>query len=246
MSELDKDQVNGFFRKAAILHRNENAVLDVAEGQEHSNIYRNYFTANYILQNLQLKSNEIILDFGCGVGRVSKLIAEKSFAVVGVDTNSEMIKIAKEKFSLNNKVRYQTLTKITVESKDDYFDKAFSHWVFQHINDEDSLQWLFELKRVIKSNGKIFLFEQIKNESAESAKHMFRSPKHYLSLIEKAELKTISAFPVMRVPARGMSLWNKLPAWKFLLPIVSFIDNLTLNRKPELAGYYTYCFVLSK
>lgn len=57
MSELDKDQVNDFFSKAAILHRNENAVLDVAEGQEHSNIYRNYFTANYILQNLQLKSN---------------------------------------------------------------------------------------------------------------------------------------------------------------------------------------------
>ncbi len=246
MSKLDKDQVNDFFSKAAILHQNENAVLDVAPGQEYSNIYRNYFTSNYILKNLLPTKEEYILDFGCGVGRITKLIAMESKEVLGVDTNEAMIKIAKEKFTINNNTHYQLLSETKIESQNNYFDKAFSHWVFQHISDEELMLWLNEFKRVVKPNGKIVLFEQVKNKSAESAKHLFRSPKHYLSLFEKTELKTISAFPVMRVPARGMSLWNLLPGWRFLLPALSFIDKITVNRKPDLANYFTYCFVLSK
>ncbi len=246
MSSIDKKQVEEFFSSAANLHQNENAVLDVAAGQQHANIYRNYFTKNYILKNINAKKNETILDFGCGVGRITKLIAEKAMEVVGVDSNASMIETAKRKFSGKKNIRYELLNEIKITVGENYFNAAFSHWVFQHINDAESIQWLNELKRVVKPDGRILLFEQVKNETAETAKHLFRSQKHYLSLFDKAEMKTISVFPVMRVPARGMSLWNNLPDVKFLLPVLSSIDKLTINRKPALASYFTYCFVLHK
>lgn len=245
MSGIDKKQVEDFFSKAAVTHQNENAVLDVAIGQEHSNIYRNYFTANYILKNLHPEPNETILDFGCGVGRIAKKLSPLSKKIVGVDSNAAMIETAKQKFAASN-IEYYLLHDFKIPTEISQFDAAFSHWVFQHINDEESVLWLNELKRTLKPTGKILLFEQVKNETRESDKHLFRSTAHYNNLFEKAELKLTASFQVMRVPARGMSVWNKLPSLKILLPLVSAIDQLTLNRKPELADYFTYCFVLSK
>ncbi|MEI7801602.1 MAG: class I SAM-dependent methyltransferase [Bacteroidota bacterium] len=245
MSSLDKKQVEEFFTTAAKKHKNENAVLDVAMGQEHSNIYRNYFTASYILKNLHPKPNDTILDFGCGVGRIAKKLSSVSKKIVGVDSNVAMIETAKQKFAANT-IEYFLLHDFKIPAENNQFDTAFSHWVFQNINDEESVLWLNELKRTLKSTGKILLFEQVKNETKESDKHLFRSPAHYKNLFNNAELKLTASFPVMRVPARGMSVWNKLPSLKILLPLVSAIDQLTLNRKPELADYFTYCFVLSK
>lgn len=246
MSEIDNKQVEEFFSAAASMHQNENAVLDVAKGQEHANIYRNFFTADYILKNIAPQKNQTVLDFGCGVGRVASMLADKVNEVVGVDSNESMITTARKKFISGNNVHYELLTSLKIPFEKNYFDTAFSHWVFQHINDEEMIFWLQQITGALKPYGKIYLFEQIKKESASTAKHLFRSPKHYLSLIEKAGLVTVSAFPVMRVPARGMSIWNKMPDWKFLLPLLSKIDRLTLNRKPSLADYFTYCFVLSK
>ncbi|TSA50003.1 MAG: class I SAM-dependent methyltransferase [Sphingobacteriales bacterium] len=246
MSSLDKKQVEEFFTTAAKKHKNENAVLDVAMGQEHSNIYRNYFTKKYILKNLAAKKTQTILDFGCGVGRITNQLSQKAREVVGVDSNAAMLETAVQKFNYNKNIRYELLNEIKVSSDENYFNAIFSHWVFQHINDDESIKWLIELKRVLRNDGRILLFEQIKNETTESTRHSFRSGEHYKTLFEKAELKTTSAYPVMRVPARGMSVWNKLPSIKFLLPILSYIDTITINRKPALADYFTYCFVLSK
>ncbi|GDX52826.1 hypothetical protein LBMAG27_18730 [Bacteroidota bacterium] len=245
MSGIDKKQVEDFFNKAAVTHQNENAVLDVANGQQHSNIYRNYFTTKYIIKNLHPTSDNIILDFGCGVGRISKKLSGLSKKVVGVDSNAAMIETAKQKFAANN-IEYFLLNDFKIPEGNNQFDAAFSHWVFQHINDEESVMWLNELKRILKPTGKILMFEQVKNETKESDKHLFRSLAHYKNLIEKSELKLTAFFPVMRVPARGMSVWNKLPSIKILLPMLSFIDTITINRKPALADYFTYCFVLSK
>ncbi len=246
MSEIDNKQVEEFFSNAATMHQNENAVLDVAMGQEHSNVYRNYFTADYILKNIAPQKNQTILDFGCGVGRVTCLLTDKVKEVIGVDSNRLMIETAIKKFTTGANVRYELLADLKIPFKKNHFDTAFSHWVFQHINDDEAILWLQQIAGVLKPAGKIYLFEQIKNESVVTTKHLFRSPKHYLSLIEKAGLITVSAFPVMRVPARGMSIWNKMPGWKFLLPLLSKIDRLTLSRKPHMANYFTYCFVLSK
>ena len=246
MNEIDKKKVEEFFTGAALKHQNENAVLDVAAGQEHSNVYRNYFTTNYILKNIALKKKQRILDFGCGVGRITKVLAERAAEVVGVDSNQAMIEEAKKFSGKRKNSTYQLLTELKIPIQDNYFDIVFSHWVFQHINDNESVLWLKEIKRVLMTKGKVILFEQVKRESVISANHSFRSLQHYKTLFEKAELKIISTYPVMRVPARGMSFWNKLPALKILLPVLSFIDQVTINRKPKQAEYFTYCFRLCK
>ncbi len=246
MSQIDKKQVENYFNKAVAAHQDENAVLDSALGQEHSNIYRNYFSVHFIIKNLNPRYNQTILDFGCGVGRISKLLSLKSKKIVGVDSNSKMIETAKKNETVKN-IDYYLLSELVIPFKENQFDTCFSSWVFQHISDDETFIWLNELKRILKENGKILLFEQVKMQTTStSGKHLFRSTEHYKNLFNRAGLKLISSFPVMRVPSRGMWLWNKLPAIKLLLPFLALIDKFTLNRKSELAEYFTYCFVLSK
>lgn len=244
MSDIDNKKVELFFSNAVAKHQDENAVLDVADGQQHANIYRNYFTLHYILKIISADKHKTILDFGCGVGRISKQMASMSAEVIGADTNQQMINVAVKNSGDEKNLSYYQLTAFNIPLADKYFDCTFSHWVFQHINDSESVLWLKEIKRTLKSDGRIVLFEQVKNESLQSEKHFFRSVSHYEKLIAEAGLKLHSAFPVMRVPSRGMWLWNKFPEIKFLLPFCYLIDQVTLNRKPEIADYFTYCFEL--
>jgi hypothetical protein len=51
----------------------------------------------------------------------------------------------------------------------------------------------------------------------------------------------------MRVPARGMSLWNKFNInSRILLWTFSLLDDLIILRKPQLADYFTYVFIFEK
>jgi len=53
------------------------------------------------------RKNDIVLDLGCGYGRVAKRLAEKTKRVIGVDISSENIQLAKE--IAGNKSTFQIL-----------------------------------------------------------------------------------------------------------------------------------------
>jgi len=51
-------------------------------------LWRNW--ALYI-ENLPIRSQDIIIDIGCSIGTVSRLLAEKSSQVIGIDNNPELL-----------------------------------------------------------------------------------------------------------------------------------------------------------
>jgi cyclopropane fatty-acyl-phospholipid synthase-like methyltransferase len=104
-----------------------------------------------------LTPNSVVLDWGCGIGRLSKTIIEKfDCNVVGVDIEPKMLGYA---------VDYVNSSKFTTQSHTEFMQsnstKKFTHcvavWVFQHSN---KLQ--FEIPTIHKSltqNGKLFVVE---------------------------------------------------------------------------------------
>ncbi len=123
--------------------------------------------AKELIRKLTLRGNEILLDMGCGNGRISAEIARylPQGAVLGIDSSQEMIDSAKTNFP---QVHFPNLTfkKVDIHEMDfeNQFDVVFSnatlHWI------QDHLSVLCRVRKSMKESGKL-LFQMGGKNNAE-------------------------------------------------------------------------------
>jgi SAM-dependent methyltransferase len=115
----------------------------------------------------QLKGNEVVLDYGCGVGRLAKelLLELPMLEIVGVDTSAEMRKLAEEYVGSD---RFST--KSPEELGNDKFDFTYCVYVLQHISPEfiDNA-----IKQVAESSDNLLL--------VNSVARMYASPQGFVN-----------------------------------------------------------------
>lgn len=99
------------------------------------------------------------LDFGCGVGRLTRALAGHFRESVGVDISAAMIEQARElnrdvpgcRFVLNTEDRLPTFA-------DETFDLVYTKWVLQHLPSRSLFEgYLRELVRVLRRDGLLVL-----------------------------------------------------------------------------------------
>ncbi len=107
---------------------------------------------------LNLRGVEDILDLGCGDGKVTVEISQlvDNGSVVGVDNSTQMIALAKNKYSINEhpNLSFQVMdaSELTFESCFDLvFSNAVLHWVKNH---KPVIEGLY---KSLKAGGKILL-----------------------------------------------------------------------------------------
>jgi SAM-dependent methyltransferase len=99
------------------------------------------------------------LDFGCGVGRLTRAMSEYFPECTGVDISPTMISMAQELnrdrphcyFQLNEGVRLNSLP-------DNHFGFIYTSLVLQHIAEPCSHEYIAELVRVLRPSG-VFIFQ---------------------------------------------------------------------------------------
>ena len=98
---------------------------------------------------------EKVLDLGCGNGRLYELFKEKFVDYDGVDSAEKMIEIAKSRYP---KIKFRVADALNLPFPENFFDKVISIAVLHHIPSEEfRLQFLKEVKRVLKPEGKVIL-----------------------------------------------------------------------------------------
>jgi trans-aconitate 2-methyltransferase len=107
-----------------------------------------------IIDRLQLRGDEVVLDAGCGSGRVTELLLERlpRGRVVALDADADMVRATRERFAGDARVDviHQSLTKMDLpEPVDAVFSGATFHWVLDH----DEL--FARLGRATKPGGRI-------------------------------------------------------------------------------------------
>ena len=83
-----------------------------------------------------LSQNSVVVDFGCGIGRISKVLIEKlGISVIGVDISESMRKMARD-YVASDKFRTLSPRAFREEMLDGLrIDGAISIWVLQHSRD---------------------------------------------------------------------------------------------------------------
>ncbi len=102
-----------------------------------------YFT-KLLKDNLNVNPNEVgyrrVVDFGCGIGRLSLPLVEAGYHVLGVDASPTMRAMAVDFVSDAENFSVLTPAELFAESK---VDAIFAVWALQHVlNIEETLQSL--------------------------------------------------------------------------------------------------------
>jgi cyclopropane fatty-acyl-phospholipid synthase-like methyltransferase len=221
-----------------------NSVLSSSNSTNASkqNEYRNYITTKSILQFLRPKKEQTILDFGCGIGRISYKVSEKVKFVIGTDTSKEMLIRARSENIAKN-IEYQDYNTF-LESKIQ-FDSIYTCWVLQHVSNDKLIEIFSIFKSKLKAGGKIILLEQTSNTSIIKNKVLHqRTIEEYKRFL--VDFKIEKCENVLRFPSYSMDIWNRGIFPSVFFPLLTMIEKLTVNRKKKEVEYTSTIFVIRR
>lgn len=97
------------------------------------------------------------LDYGCGIGRMSKVLLRYAEAVVGADISPAMLDLAKN--YVNDPVRFFTTTPDRLSAGQPHaYDGIIAFWVLQHVKDPEID--IRRLWRALKPDGRLYVLNR--------------------------------------------------------------------------------------
>lgn len=100
------------------------------------------------------RGHELALDFGCGVGRLSRALASHFAQVIGVDVSASMVEAARRLNADVGNVEFRENASPRIERvADASVDFVFSHITLQHIPTALAAGYVEELLRVLAPGG---------------------------------------------------------------------------------------------
>ena len=165
--------------------------IDPADRKGHKNYYIDLLQKVALEEVLELKGDEVVLDFGCGSGRFSYWMAPKVRKVVGLEITPEMIDLAEANRTVEN-VEFMVYDGVHFPSFPYPFDVILSVGVLQILGEELLKKALSGLAGYLKGDGRICLIEQASdNPEVERPK-----VEEYLQAFNKSKLECFRHYPI--------------------------------------------------
>jgi SAM-dependent methyltransferase len=165
--------------------------IDPADRRGHKNLYIDTLQKMALEEALELKGNEIVLDFGCGSGRMTYWLAPRVRKVIGLEVTPEMIRLAEERRKSDN-VEFMLYDGVHFPVFPDPFDFILSVGVLQIMEGEGLKKTLSELARCLKPDGKVYLVEQVSDNPAVGRPSL----SEYLKVFEELKLEVLQRFAI--------------------------------------------------
>lgn len=107
--------------------------------------------------------NKNILDVGCWTGQFEKLIRNDAKKITGVDPGSEAIEYANALFKKNKNIVFKVGVAQDLPFNNSKFDVVLFIEVIEHLQNNDELRAIQEIRRVLKKKGTLLLTTPHKN-----------------------------------------------------------------------------------
>lgn len=193
-----------------------------------------------------------VLDFGCGIGRLTRALAHRSSACVGFDISATMIAAAAERNrDLENCDWVVNNTDDLKPFESDSFSFIYSNITLQHLAPSDAVRYIGELVRVLRPQGcLVFQLPDAKPHTlrralAESIVPLaFVLPRPWLNAYRRARYPAHAQATLARLPRRVAQMHGIAPA-KIHAAVKASGANVVATRETADAGAgwrsYLYC-----
>ena len=110
----------------------------------------------YLEKKVELK-NAIVADIGCGGGILSESVAKAGASVVGIDTSTELVQIARHHAALENlEIRYESSSVSDLAKQESgKYDVVLCMELVEHV--DDIYELLSGCAKLLKSEGILFI-----------------------------------------------------------------------------------------
>lgn len=113
-----------------------------------------------LIRQAYVKSNQRILDLGCGTATLSLLLKEMypNSEVIGLDADANVLAIARAKITRQDEdIELVQALSFDTPFTDTIFDHVFSSLFFHHLTQENKLRTLHEMFRVLVPGGTLHI-----------------------------------------------------------------------------------------
>jgi SAM-dependent methyltransferase len=216
--------------------------IDPADRRGHKNYYIDLLQKMALEEVLDLKGDEVVLDFGCGSGRFSYWIAPKVKKVVGLEITPEMIDLAEKNRTAMN-VEFMLYDGAHFTNPSNSFDLVFSVWVLQYMNRETLKKTLIHLAEALKKGGKLFLIEQ----ASDNPKVGRPGVEDYLQAFKESTFECLRYYPIRNGRWWLLYLIRYGLVPKKFLPAIARKEISRIRDEKKIISYYQdYLFVLQR
>ena len=232
------------------------AVIDPNDSIGRKNAYVDCFHKVVLQRFGRFRPSDRVLDFGCGLGRLSPWLAERAAFVHGVEFNLDMIRRAAQACRtagvVNVSLALYDGTRLPFAGET--FTRVSSVWVLQHVLDGDQLRAVLrELGRVCVSGARMIFVERVSNQPDEPwlpKSVIVRRPyAEYQAAFADCGLRCVTAKPIWDIgPICGSRRMDRLVKSRHLppalYPLIARIDMATKPWRAETESTdYVFCCV---
>jgi ubiquinone/menaquinone biosynthesis C-methylase UbiE len=182
-------------------------------------------TSEFLLSHVGIHSTDVVLEIGCGIGRVGKHLAGRCRRWIGADVSPHMLKFAAERLRDFSNVEFVELSRNDLRPiNDNSIDVAYCTVVFMHLESWDRYSYVKEAFRVLRPGGKLYvdnvnlccdggwaIFETHRKFSpAERPDHITvcSTPQELQEYLKRAGFEQIESYAGEEL----ISLWGRKPS----------------------------------
>ncbi|HEY0427324.1 MAG TPA: class I SAM-dependent methyltransferase [Pyrinomonadaceae bacterium] len=183
-----------------------------------------FYSLEYLYHLLGDAAGKLVLDYGCGAGDNSVLIASHGARVVGVDISPELIELAEKRLAAHDlaaNAEFRVGSAHALPLADESIDVVFGNAILHHLDLKLASKEVF---RVLKKGGRALFLEPVRNSKfVWFVRNLIPYEQPDLSPFERPltdhELKEFAA------------AFSGYQSRAFSLPFVNLVEVLSLPEK---------------
>jgi ubiquinone/menaquinone biosynthesis C-methylase UbiE len=115
-------------------------------------------TTQFLLENIGVCLSDVVLEIGCGIGRVGKHLARHCARWIGADVSPNMLRFAAENLRDLPNVEFVELSGNDLRLiANESVDVVYCTVVFPHLSQWDRYNYVEEAFRVLRPGGKLYV-----------------------------------------------------------------------------------------